>query len=634
MSELENFGIKKVIVIDDNYLSEDFNISEFLETDIANISRQIEDYTEDIDLQEFFEKNPKATLGNFFESNHLETEDKKEIIEILEEFKGTIDRYKVLKDDIGEGKIISFNPKIEEDLREFEVELDKESVCTFIVIDKILDVTSESKSQQLLKKVLLKINEAVKKNKLLFMVLYSTDAPKSIKNYEAVKELLVQITGLEQDSIEYNSLLNSEFPLHINFVDKGTSQEKILENFTIALRRSQKAAFTSLFNVSFTESMNKMRERVWELGENESLFYYNYLNEGQHVDNIIFDIFDANFKNYYNYEKDKNYQDIINPLRKSTQIFSKWQELNKPQSRINYSQRLRLINKFYYLFKHEQKLLTVSKSDDISFGDVINISGEEYLVVSQDCDTTIRQEEGRKLDDITLLKLKKSSVSLPEKLYKTLDSQKTSGLSCSDFFNEVFLKGENLEGKKCLEMLGIDLEKAQKFADEKKGSKAQFIELCSGSLIENIQISIDSEAKVPNIYSMKSFWLDVLLLRSEGLMYGDDSSKTVIVTKDSICSSKEIRYATQKKLLKEFDEELAKFLGLEKNMIQKILSTQIFSDLLDIKPFFDSDGVTMIGFEIENYSRVGHKDNLSTMELHNIALVSQTRIARNSEMLF
>lgn len=634
MSELEKFGIKKVIVIDDNYLSEDHRISSFPESDIINMSQQLSDLSLDIELDDFFEENPEATLGDFYETNNLTPEVKAEVLDILGGIIDVVDRYKVLKDDIGEENILSFNPKVERDMLAFGKEIETESDCTFIVLDKILDVSNQENSQELLKKILIKINNASKTNKLLFMVLYSTETP-YLNNYEAVKDYLVSMTGLATSDPEYNSLTQSELPLHINFVDKKANQAEILNNFTTALRRSQKAAFTALFEVSFNKSITKMRERVWELGVNEALFYYNYLKEGQHVDNIIYDIFDANFKNYYNQEKNENYKNVINPLRKSTQIFGKERVEEMGVGRSLYSQRLRVIKDFYFYFKHKSKLLSVAKSDDISFGDVVSIQGVEYLIMSQDCDTTIRQNEGRTLDSISLLKLEKKTESLTDTLYKRLDThRKPSGLSFTEFFNETFLANNNEEGRRCLMTLGIDLEKAEQFAKIKKRNvKQEFEDMCSESYIDGNEVTVDVKASVPNMYSIKSFWLDILLIRNEELDYPGLKSDSIVVTEESILASKEIRYATQKNLLAEFNEELNKFKDLDKDVIHKILDTQIFSNLLDIKPYFNSEDA-MIGFEVREYSRVGHKDILSTMQLHSEALSSQTRIARNLEMFF
>lgn len=629
MGKLEKFGIKKVIVIDDNYFSEDFKLSDFLASDIDNISNQLDDFSVKISIKDLLDDNSEATVGEFFQQNKLSAEDKEEAIEILSEITSVIDRYKILKEDIGEDNIISFDPNKTGDLQKFKERITENQECTFIIVDKIFDEENPERSQKLLKEVISIINSALKINKLLFMVMYSTDVPSPLKNYEAVKDYLIAMAGLEKE----DSLINSEFPLHVNFVDKNESPTVALSKFTIALRRSQKAAFTTLFDVSFKESMTKMRERVWELSDNETLFYYNYLNEGQHVDNIIFDIFETNFKNYYNMEKHESYRDIVNPLRKSTQMFSQ-EMLTQDEGNIAYSKRLRVIQKFDHFFKNDGHLMNVAKSDDISFGDVISINNEEYVVVSQDCDTTVRYESKRKLDSITLLKLKKETIPLSDKLFDTLSEAKSgSGLTLSQCFKEVFFSEVNYEGQKCLTTLGIDLSEACAFSEKKDGNKTDFKAMLVASKLDKREITEYSIAPVPNVYTLNSFWLDVLLIRSEELSYPSDGSETLIVTLETIEASKEIRYSTQVKLLREFKEELQKFSGLEKEMIEKVLSTQIFNNLLNITPFFDNDE-QLLGFKISNYKRIGHKDNLSTMELYSNALNYQTRIARNLETIF
>ncbi|MDG4967591.1 hypothetical protein [Lactococcus lactis] len=629
MGELEKFGIKKVIVIDDNYRSEDFKISDFRVSDIENISNQLSDFSDEISIKDLLDLNKEATINDFYQKNQLDDKAKNEVIDILGDINSAIDRYKILKEDIGESKIVSFDPNEVGAIEKFRTMITESQECTFIVLDKILDENNAAKSQKLLKEVVETINSALKINKLLFMVMYSTDVPSPPKDYEAVKEYLNHMTGIQRD----NPLMKSEFPLHINFVDKNEKQEGILSKFTTALRRSQKAAFTTLFDVSFRDSMTKMRERVWELSDNEALFYYNYLNEGQHIDNIIFDIFETNFKNYYNIEKNDNYRDIINPLRKSAQIFGR-DITSQDNGNLDYSKRLRVIKQFDYFFKNNGQLMKVAKSDDISFGDVISINDEEYVIVSQDCDTTVRYESKRKLDSITLLKLKKDDMLLSDKLSEIIkDAKKGTALTLSRCFKEIFFSEAKFEGQNCLKNLGIDLTKAQEFANLKDGNKTQFKNSLAESMVASKKITEYSVAAVPNIYTLSSFWLDVLLIRSEELSYSTDDPETLIVTSEAIEESKELRYSTQIKLLKEFEEELNKFTGLEKEMIEKILNTQIFNNLLNITPFFDGEE-KLLGFKIENYKRIGHKDVLSTMELYDSALNHQTRIARNLEMIF
>lgn len=630
MGKLEKFGVKKIIVIDDNYRSEDFKLTGFKETDIANISNQLVYFSDEISIESLFNNNADATIGDFFQQNRLSHEDKKEVIEILSAITSISDRYKVLKEDIGENNIVSFDPNKSEDIVQFKTDITKNQECTFIVLDRILDENNPENSRALLKEVMRSIDSALKTNKLLFMVMYSTQVPTPLKDYEAVKEYLKTMVGLEDD----DSLINSEFPLHVNFVDKNESSEDILEKFTIGLRRSQKASFTTLFDTSFNESMNKMRERVWELGNNEFLFYYNYLNEGQHIDDIIFDIFNANFKNYYNLEKNEAYGNIINPLRKSAQMFALEKTDIGKKSNKKYIKSLRLIKEFDFYFKNENHLLSVSKSDDISFGDVVRIGNDDYLIISQDCDTTIRNENGRKLDSITLLKLKKTTTTLPEKFSEILKTvinnpNKYLSVALKDFYSLDDNNVLNLYFKN----LGVEFVDINKFLSLPEGGENDFIEIFKNTEVSEKKVIEYQVAYGSKLLTLKSFWLDVLLVRDESLTYRSIHDGSTIVTKESIEASKELRYATKDELVKKFNNELEKFSNLEKDTIVNILNTQILSDFLTINPFFDANE-TLQGFEIEKYKRIGHLDLLSSMELHNEALHNQARIARNLEMLF
>ena len=279
-------------------------------------------------------------------------------------------------------------------------------------------------------------------------------------------------------------------------------------------------------------------------------------------------------------------------------------------------------------------MLSVSKSDDISFGDVVSIGNDDYLIISQDCDTTIRNENGRKLDSITLLKLKKTTTTLPEKFSEILKTvinnpNKYLSVALKDFYSLDDNNVLNLYFKN----LGVEFVDINKFLSLPEGGENDFIEIFKNTEVSEKKVIEYQVAYGSKLLTLKSFWLDVLLVRDESLPYRSIHDGSTIVTKESIEASKELRYATKDELVKKFNNELEKFSNLEKDTIVNILNTQILSDFLTINPFFDANE-TLQGFEIEKYKRIGHLDLLSSMELHNEALHNQARIARNLEMLF
>lgn len=645
MSKLGRLGIKKVIVIDDNYYSEDYKLSNLPENTVENISNQLGDYSDCISLKDLLFANPKATIGDFFQQNEVSDEYKAEVIDILSAIVSDCDRFKVLKKDIGENNIESFDPNNREDFERLKKQITDTQEPIFIVVDKIFDTNNDEKSKKILKNVLVTIDVALKTNKLLFMVMYSSKVPKNLNDYEDVKKHLRNMADLDDDDL----LINSEFPLHVNFVDKNEAPEVVIHEFVSALRSSQKASFTTLFDVAFTESMTELRKRVWELNDNEDLFYYNYLNEGQHVDNIVFDIFNANFKNYYNREKGTTYENLINPLRKSTQIFVNDIANCDPEGILSYSSRLRVMKEFDCILKNQDHLMRVSKSDDIGFGDVICIDEFEYVVVSQDCDTTIRSNSERILDSIMLVKVEKKDIKLSDKLFDILKrGTKEANLNLPKFFKKIFFPEEIIEketeieieiekellkkleessGGKILKNNNIDISYAYIFANLSDGNKTDFISMINSCGLGDRVIT---EYTVPNksaIISLESFWLDILLIRNE------EENKSIEVTGQSIIASKELRYSTQIKITKDLGNELEKFNDLDKEMIDKIFNNRIFNSVLNIDPIFDNNE-KMYGFKINNYKRIGKIDPLLTMEQYREVFNYQTRIPRNSDRLF
>lgn len=631
MGELEKFGIKKVIVIDDNYLSGNFSLQDIKKEDLSAISRQLEEFTDEITLIDYIHDNSNGSLDDFYQKNDLNQEEKQDVFSIITTFNNSVDRYRYLKEDVGEANIYAFNPQKKEDLESLKEEIVSESSCTFVVLDKKLDENNTENSKQLLKEALHIISKAIEDNKSLFMVMFSTEVPDGLKNYEAVRKNLADMVGITVKDSYYDQLINTEFPLHINFVEKNSKD--VIEDFKIALRRSQKAVFTTLFEDSFTMSMNKLKEKVWELGNNESLFYYDYLSEGQHVDNIIYEIFETNFKLEYNRFKINKYDNVINPMRKSIQIFENSQDniMNSDDTRNVYVSILRVIKDVYHLYKDTDDLLNVSKSDDISYGDVVSINQNKYIVISQDCDLVIRHTGKRKLSNITLLKLRSQKNKLPKRI-RTILEEESSRLKKTP--NEMIREMNLLpEGRTCLKNIGINIESdnfikyvRSAIDDSKEELKLYNSIFCNVTNPKKRNIDVLDETSP--IINMESFWMDALLLRTE-------NDNKVIVTEETISDSKELRSPTKKKILEDFKLQLDRFKIFEvegatdPEVIKKIFSQKFLNPLLEIVPIFSEN--VLKGFEINNFMRMGHMTFIETQEFHKKMISKQTRVAEKSE---
>ncbi|WP_161947145.1 hypothetical protein, partial [Streptococcus suis] len=100
-------------------------------------------------------------------------------------------------------------------------------------------------------------------------------------NFSGVKEYL-------QTRLDFAPEEAEELALHFNYVSKT---EKISNEFFDNILKSQKANYIQAYKQIFEESYRKLTERLWELNKNQALFYYDYINEGQHADDIIYDIF-------------------------------------------------------------------------------------------------------------------------------------------------------------------------------------------------------------------------------------------------------------------------------------------------------------------------------------------------------
>ena len=135
---------------------------------------------------------------------------------------------------------------------------------TLIVLDRKLASHDEITGKKRLIDILEMLSKYLKNDGNFFLVMYSSE-PLNFHSYE--------------DTIEYleKTLV---LPKNINFLSKGLHNE---DSFIDALRKSQKANYVNAFDEIFQESIDALRERVWDLNHNESIFHYDYLVEGQHI---------------------------------------------------------------------------------------------------------------------------------------------------------------------------------------------------------------------------------------------------------------------------------------------------------------------------------------------------------------
>lgn len=456
-----------------------------------------------------------------------------------------------------------------------------------ILLDRTLqEDVAGVKNETLFVNVLKFIHSKLREKNLLLLIYSNDGTPKELNSFEGAKEYLKNL-GLNENIAE-------QLVLHFNYVQKT---EELSNDFFDNILKSQKANYISEYKNIFEESYSKLTERLWQLNQNQVLFYYDYINEGQHVDNIIYETFLTKFKQVYSdtFNEVNNHKELINPIRRSMQHHL----LSLTNSQIEVYRKLK---EFEMELNNQNNLLKVSGSSDISFGDVIQIGDKFYMIMSQDCDITLRKGGKRKLSSIQLVEIKKQTEEITEQfLYSK--------------YSDMLRREEFATG---LNKLGI----SDKTLDNVRKAKNDD-ELCSEQ-INGLHINCGFKAFPKNIISINSFWLDCLTLRK-------NVDKEVEFTSSNLNTSHEVRYATLNYLRKCLNCLLDKLQNTDKDTVDQIVKFSLSNSKIDIESKFDDSN--LIGFKLKNITRIGRLDRLDAMIILKNVLEDSSRIPEIHNLL-
>ena len=259
----------------------------------------------------------------------------------------------------------------------------------FIILDKFLE---KNEKMGLLKQCLSELSEII--SEFYIGIVFYSSHPNSIKSLEEAKTFLNSI-GLTKEQIE-------KLSMYVNFVDKSSTNK--LMCFETAFRKSQNYNLISLYSESYSQTIQELKEKIWDINNNEALIHYDYLMEGMQLDDIFYEIYQSRFNKIYNEKCFAKYEEYINPVRKAIQIYESDKSFDREEirKRIFISRSVKELNN---LLKQETYLYKCKKSDDIKFGDILKLNDFYYMVVTQDCDLSIRLLGGRKSNYITLIKI-------------------------------------------------------------------------------------------------------------------------------------------------------------------------------------------------------------------------------------
>ena len=361
--------------------------------------------------------------------------------------------------------------------------------------------------------------------------------------------------------------------------------------------KSQKANYISEYKNIFEESYSKLTERLWQLNQNQVLFYYDYINEGQHVDSIIYETFLTKFKQVYSdtFNKENNHKELINPIRRSMQHHL--DSVSQPQIKI-----YRKLKEFEMALNNQNNFLEIPQSSDISFGDVIRINDKYYMIMSQDCDMTIRNDGKRRLSSIQLVEISKQT-------------EKVSEQYLFNNYQKMLRKCEFVAG---LNKLGISNEILHKLGQSRTS------EDLSSAQIGNLYSNNGFEATTKKIISIEDFWLDCLTLRK-------NSNSEFEFTSSNLETSHEIRLATLKYLQSCLEFLLNKLVNTNSDVVDKIIKFSLLNSEIDVESIFVNS--ELIGFKLKNIERIGRLDRLDAMIILNSVLEYNSRIPKIHNLL-
>lgn len=563
---MTNFFNKKdlIIVVDDDICPNDKEKFKF--TDLPeNIIKSVANYLELVEDE--YEELTLSYINGKLNSSGKKIDDFIKY-DIPDEFKSAKLVLKYHPSDVTEGTITN---KVKE----------SGANRNFIVLDKFLE---KNRDFNLLKQYLSELCEIISEF-YIGIVFYSSD-PNLINSLKQAEEFLKDV-GLSEEEI-------GKLSMHVNFVDKKA--ENKLMFFETAFRKSQNNNLISLYSESYSKTIQELKEKIWDINNNEDLIHYDYLMEGMQLDEIIYEIYQSRFNKIYSKKCFENYEKYINPVRKATQTYeeNKGFAAEKIKNKIFISRSLKEINN---LLKQETYISNCKKSDDIKFGDILKLNDLYYMIVTQDCDLSIRLLGGRKSNFITLIRINYSCKNITNELIanKFKNIYKQTFRETTSKFNKDIIKS-------CIEpfkKLGINERSIDNIFD--KTQKDNYEIEC-----ESTSIKLSDDIK---LYHIESIFLDGIILNNE-------SSDKIELTRDNIKKSKEIRMATKRYIMENFEELINKFSKLKYESLKEISDGHLISDLLPIEFIFDEKN-NLIGLSVnkDKFDRVGHLDYVKAYDI-------------------
>ena len=574
--KFKDYGVSTIIAIDDifNDINEEDKLEKFLPEVIDDLTGGEYDRFKDYTILEYIDESGE--------------------VDFIDKLKSTLDQiehYKCFQSENIDFKTICADyDQVEKAINEIDAR-DKSRKHLILLDRKLQNANKRTSNDEIFVKILKLLHSQLREKNILLLIYTDSNTPDELNSFEGAKDYL-RTLGLDESIAE-------QLVLHFNYVQKT---EELSNDFFDNILKSQKANYISEYKNIFEESYSKLTERLWQLNQNQVLFYYDYINEGQHVDNIIYETFLTKFKQVYSdtFNEVNNHKELINPIRRSMQ-----QSVQSVQKK---SKILRFLKELDLGLTFKDRLRKISASTDISFGDVIKIGAKKYLIVSQDCDMTIRDDDNRRLSYIQLVEIEDSSEIVTEKLL----SKKLKKLGGNVGIDDPIVK-------EALKRYGLSQDSINRVVNRQTPTD----ELGTNQINDLVLYNDFKETNDFKIYLIDCIWLDALLLKS--------NDNRIILSEQNISNSHEIRYATRNYLKNKF-RELIDRIGEDssQDVVDKIIK-YIFEDIaIECEGIFSDNGGTgktkLTGFTLKNIERIGRLDRLDAMKIFKSIVDHEGRI--------
>ncbi len=270
---------------------------------------------------------------------------------------------------------------------------------------------------------------------------------------------LDEIKRFCKDDLKIDLSVKDFIELSINFISKNNDFDS--KNIYSMILKASKTKYLSIFKESVDKSLLNFENNIFETEKNQSIFHYDYLCEGEGLED--------SFYNIINHELEFNYKDLliksqlINNMNDTIDYFFENLDEDLLKKEKILGRILKSINAITYANNMLFDDINYLKKD-LGFGDILKVNNNYYMLANQSCDITIRENGVRRNKDAYLIplnleKLNKESINsyIKRSIVSIFKDEKIDDDFKSDILNSLKNKFEDID---------FDLEKMKSISDD------------------------------------------------------------------------------------------------------------------------------------------------------------------------